>query len=102
MRLSPSLSSGVARSPADQSENIQSKPVIMNFRIFCGSLLALVATQAFGVEQPAVVFEIDPTVKHQVIEGFGTCIATWIPDIVARYREDDFVEFYLNTLGASA
>lgn len=73
----------------------------MNLRHFFWSLAALIAARGFCADKATVTLEIDPTVKHQTIEGFGTCIVTWLPDKVARYQEDDFPEFYLKTLGAS-
>jgi glucuronoarabinoxylan endo-1,4-beta-xylanase len=45
---------------------------------------------------------IDRTRRFQVIEGFGTAINTWHADVAAAYRREEFTDFYLNTLGASA
>ena len=36
------------------------------------------------------------------MEGFGTSLNTWHADVAAAYRRDEFADFYLNTLGASA
>jgi glucuronoarabinoxylan endo-1,4-beta-xylanase len=40
--------------------------------------------------------------KHQIIEGFGTCITTWQSDVTAAYQREEMLRFYLETLGASA
>lgn len=45
---------------------------------------------------------LDPARRFQVIEGFGTALNTWQDDVAAAYRREEFGDFYLNTLGASA
>jgi O-glycosyl hydrolase len=59
--------------------------------------LALPTAKAFKGQ-----LEIDHSLRHQIIEGFGTCINTWHSDVAAAYASDDWADFYLNALGASA
>lgn len=50
----------------------------------------------------SATIEIDHSLKHQSIEGFGTCINTWHDDVAAAHQHEDWANYYLNTLGASA
>jgi glucuronoarabinoxylan endo-1,4-beta-xylanase len=45
---------------------------------------------------------LDLARRFQVIDGFGTALNTWQADVAAAYRREEFRDFYLNTLGASA
>lgn len=62
---------------------------------------ALVAALFASVTVGATTLKIDPNEKHQVMEGFGTCLVSWKPAVVAYYDREDFPDFYLKQLGAS-
>lgn len=66
------------------------------------AIVAVVATVGAGTASFDTALTINPADKHQVIEGFGTCIVTWLPDYVERYQRPDFPDFYLHQLGATA
>ncbi|HUG12084.1 MAG TPA: hypothetical protein VMM36_13780 [Opitutaceae bacterium] len=44
---------------------------------------------------------LDPAVRHQTIEGFGTCLISWVPRMAEYYQQESFQKFYLEELGAS-
>ena len=63
-------------------------------------LSALAPWSAQAASPQRITF--DPTRRFQVIEGFGTALNTWQADVAATYRREEFSNFYLNALGASA
>ena len=48
-----------------------------------------------------VTITIDPAERHQTIDGWGTCLTSWLPDLIAVYRDDAFADFYANDLGCN-
>jgi O-glycosyl hydrolase len=73
----------------------------MNFRsLFC-VLAGFAAFVSVRAQPTAATLTINLAEKHQTMEGFGSCIVTWLPDYVASYQRPDFPDFYLNQLGAS-
>jgi len=73
----------------------------MNNRNLPVLLLILATTLGVRVAAGAATLTIDPAEKHQVMEGFGTCLVSWKPAVVAYYDREDFPDFYLKQLGAS-
>ncbi len=44
---------------------------------------------------------INSSQQYQTIEGFGTCLVHWVPELAALYQTESFQDFYVNELGAS-
>jgi len=65
-------------------------------------LIAGLAGEPCSYTEPHLhLFRLDLAREHQTIEGFGTSITTWIPELVALYDGPEFPRFYLEQLGAS-
>lgn len=74
---------------------------LMNIRTLICALAGFAVLISARAEPSVATLTIKPAERHQTIEGFGSCIVTWLPDYVASYQRSDFPDFYLNQLGAS-
>ncbi|MFO1448457.1 MAG: glycoside hydrolase family 30 beta sandwich domain-containing protein [Opitutaceae bacterium] len=66
---------------------------------FC--FLVLAASWCAPISVRAATLTLHPAEKHQVVEGFGTCLVSWKPAVLTYYDRPDFPDFYLKQLGAS-
>lgn len=64
--------------------------------------MLLLPTAAWSATPSSVTVTLDYTQSYQTIEGFGTSITTWLPDVTAYYSSEDFARLYKEELGASA
>lgn len=76
-------------------------PSSIQRRNLLSALVLLPVTAWFGPKTGATV-TLDQRRRHQVIEGFGTCINTWKAAPAAVYQDAGFPRTYLDMLGASA
>lgn len=74
----------------------------MNFRKQFVIWILLTLSLGARVAANAGALKIDPAEKHQVMEGFGTCLVSWKPAVLAYQEKEAFTDYYLNMLGASA
>ena len=68
--------------------------------------LALVGScRAAEPDEPAAgaptVVQIDPAQRHQTIDGWGTCLTSWLPELTALYQVDGFADYYAGDLGCN-
>ncbi len=50
-------------------------------------------------ESDAQPITIDPDTRYQTIEGFGTCLVSWVDEMAALYRTEAFQRVYVEDLG---
>ena len=69
-------------------------------RILAGGL-ALLPWVAGRASTGPVTLTINRSSRYQTIEGFGTALNGWHPNVVTHLQSEAFSRFYLDTLGAS-
>jgi len=67
------------------------------FLIIASALLALPASAPGQADNVAVDF----SKTHQTIEGFGSCLVSWVRDMQQVYRTEKFQRIYADQIGCS-
>lgn len=62
-------------------------------------LLTLAVSESRAQNRQAIVVDLGQ--RHQTIEGFGTCLISWIPEFERLYATPEFQKIYADELGAS-
>lgn len=66
------------------------------------SILAiLLMANVFAFAGSAVEVTIDGAVRHQTIEGFGTCLIAWVGRFRDLYRTEEFQKIYVEGVGCN-
>ena len=69
------------------------------------ALAALFLAGSCRAAEPAppgpAVLRIDPAVRHQTVDGWGTCLTSWLPQLAALYQDDAFADYYADDLGCN-
>jgi glucuronoarabinoxylan endo-1,4-beta-xylanase len=75
----------------------------MPVRLTVGLCLAILLCPALAAAQSATpaAITIDASKRHQTIDGFGTCLISWVPKFERLYNTPKFQQIYADELGCS-
>ena len=65
-------------------------------------LLVLTPAASCRADEATAKITVDPAKRYQTIDGWGTCLISWLPEMTALYEEDAFADYYVKELGANA
>lgn len=86
---------------------MSSKPMSRKWWIVSGLVVGLICSgvglfQPFNLRVPqSITITIDLAQRYQTIEGFGTCLVTWIEDLQDLFQTAEFQHYYVEELGAT-
>lgn len=61
--------------------------------------LVALAAAACAQQTPVVQVSVQPDTTFQTIEGWGTCLVSWDPQMQAMYRKPEFQRLYVQEMG---
>jgi O-glycosyl hydrolase len=63
--------------------------------------IAILLVTVFVTSATATDVTVDGAVRHQTIEGFGTCLIAWVGRFRDLYRTEDFQRIYVEGVGCN-